>query len=123
VHEYDLIAAIAVVVVELHPPEEGLSVLEEAEVEGVLGEGLGEVEAFLERLGVVALPGELFELGIGEALFGGKGRRQRGRGRSRFFIGLGGDGGEGFVEALAEVGEAKDVGDVAGDDGAVGIVE
>jgi hypothetical protein len=79
---------VALFVVEVEPPEEGAGVLEEAEVEGVLRSGFGEVGAFVERGGVMALPGEFGELGVGEAFFGGD-IGGRGRGGLGLILGFG----------------------------------
>ena len=107
------------VFVDFHPPEEGLRILKELVVEGVLGKGSGEFFEGLEIWGVVAVEGEGVEFFAGEAVGGWD-----------FFEpvvvaflfmdhGLG-DGG---VEALAEVGEAEDVFKPLGRGRGVGVVE
>jgi hypothetical protein len=65
-HEDGLEAVVvACAVVTLHVAEEGGGVLEELVVEGVLGDGRGEVEPFAEGGGVAVLEGELLEaLGV-----------------------------------------------------------
>ena len=108
---------LCLIIVEFEPPEEGARVLEEAEIEGVLGEGGREVLALFEGAGIVALPGEFFELGVGEAIFGPDEWRGFGFG---FDCGLGffwrlGRGSCGGVEAVAEVREAEEGEGVADD--------
>jgi hypothetical protein len=61
---------VALLVVELKPPEEGAGVLEETEIKSVLENGRGEVRALIQRTRVAALPGEFFEFFVGEAVFG-----------------------------------------------------
>src|SRR4051812_3745433 len=58
------------IVILLEPPEQGAGVRQELVVEGVLSGGRWKVGPLVEGAVVVALPGELFEFFVGEAVFG-----------------------------------------------------